>query len=283
MEDQERIPPSTEVEEFGEENLSEEGPVYDTPVYETPIYDTPGDEDVDQASDKAVYDPERSLDEQLEEYFASLESEQEEEENDEGEGEPASEEDPPAEDPPAESPPAEEPPSQNAELEMYRKLFADADAYAKEAMFGNMIEMIAEAKGVSVEEYRSSLGMTEPPKQEESLGTQETISQLLSLKVKADIDAINIRFPDAKISSLEDIKNSSQYVALRDKGVSPEEAYAQVIQPKEDGKKHMTATASKTTPSRGAQMTAFEKRAARDLFPGMSDAEIQKLYKRVSK
>lgn len=272
MENQERIPPSTEVDEVVEEEAVE------TDVAEEV-------EEVDQAPDKPVYDPERSLDEQLEEYFANLESEEQEEvENDEGEGEPASEEDPPAEDPPAESPPAAEPPpSQNAELEMYRKLFADADAYAKEAMFGNMIEMIAEAKGVSVEEYRSSLGMTEPPKQEESLGTQETISQLLSLKVKADIDAINIRFPDAKISSLEDIKNSSQYVALRDKGVSPEEAYAQVIQPKEDGKKHMTATASKTTPSRGAQMTAFEKRAARDLFPGMSDAEIQKLYKRVSK
>lgn len=270
MEDQERIPPSTEVDEVVEEEAVE------TDVAEEV-------EEVDQASDKPVYDPERSLDEQLEEYFASLESEQEEEENDEGEGEPASEEDPPAEDPPAESPPAEEPtPSQNAELEMYRKLFADLDAYAKEAMFGNAIEMIAESKGVSVEEYRSSLGMTEPPKQEESLGTQETISQLLSLKVKADIDAINIRFPDAKISSLEDIKNSSQYVALRDKGVSPEEAYAQVIQPKEDGKKHMTATASKTKPARLPHMTAQEMRMARDLFPGMSDAEIQKLHKRVS-
>jgi hypothetical protein len=263
---EERIP-STEVEEYGEENLTEEGPVYDTPVYETPVYDTPGDEEVDQAPDKAVYDPERSLDEQLEEYFASLESE-EEEENDEGEGEPSSEEDLPAEEPPA----AEPVPSQNAELEMYRKLFEDADAYAKDAMFGSMIEMIAEAKGVSVEEYRSSLGLIEPSN-----------SQLISLKAKEDIDAINSRFPDAKLSSLEDIKNTSKYVALRDKGVSAEEAYAQVIQPKEDGKKHMTATASKTTPSRGAQMTAFEKRAARDLFPGMSDAEIQKLYKRVSK
>lgn len=279
MENQERIPPSTEETTAAEEVIETE---VDEEVDET--VDETVDEGEYETPDQPIYDPERSLDEQLEEYFASLETEQEEEENDEGEGEPASEEDPPAEDPPAESPPAEEPtPSQNAELEMYRKLFADADAYAKEAMFGNMIEMIAEAKGVSVEEYRSSLGMTEPPKQEESLGTQETISQLLSLKVKADIDAINIRFPDAKISSLEDIKNSSQYVALRDKGVSPEEAYAQVIRPKEDGKKHMTATASKTTPSRGAQMTAFEKRAARDLFPNMTDAEIQKLYKRVSK
>ena len=274
MEDQERIPPSTEETTAAEE------------VIETEV-DEEVDETVDEGEyetpDQPIYDPERPLDEQLEEYFASLESEeQEEEENDEGEGEPASEEDPPVEDPPAESPPAEEP-SDKAKLAMYEKVFADLDAYAKEAMFGNAIEMIAEAKGVSVEEYRSSIGMTEPPKQEESLGTQETISQLLSLKVKADIDAINSRFPDAKISSLEDIKNSSQYVALRDKGVSPEEAYAQAIQPKEDGKKHMTATASKTTPSRGAQMTAFEKKAARDLFPGMSDAEIQKLYKRVSK
>ena len=139
MENQERIPPSTEVEEFGEENLTEDGPVYDTPVYETPVYDTPVDEEVDQAPDKPIYDPERPLDEQLEEYFASLESEeQEEEENDEGEGEPASEEDPPAEEPPAlETPVAE--PSDKAKLAMYEKVFADLDAYAKESMFGNAI------------------------------------------------------------------------------------------------------------------------------------------------
>lgn len=273
MENQEKIPPSTE-----ETTVEEE--VVETDVDEE--VETV-DEGADETPDQPIYDPEKSLDEQLEEYFANLDEEDDEEEQEEQEEE--EEADAEEGDTPSVEPTPQEASPQKAELDMLRKLFADGDELAKESLFGNLIEMIADHKGIPVEEYKESLGISDPPKQEEpkQASTQETISQLLSMKVKADVEAIKRKFPDAKITSIADIKNSSEYVALRDKGVSPEDAYAQVMKPKADGKKHMTPTASKTKPTRATQMTAYEKKVARDLFGDkMSDAEIQKLYHRVN-
>ena len=102
--------------------------------------------------------------------------------------------------------------------------------------------------------------------------------------VSEDLKILRKEFPE--LSEIEDIcelSNPLRYAALRDLGLSPEEAYlATAKRQKKDNRSHLFATKTVSV-SRNGAMSDSELAAAREIFSDISDREIRKLYKRVTK
>ena len=85
-------------------------------------------------------------------------------------------------------------------------------------------------------------------------------------------------------SNVTELNNPLRYAALRDLGLSPAEAYlATARRYKSDTRSHLKSAHGRNAARSVSGMSYAELTAARDLFPGKNDAEIERLYKRVSK
>ncbi len=101
----------------------------------------------------------------------------------------------------------------------------------------------------------------------------------------SDLAELIHEFPElSSLTSLTDIKNPLRYAALRDMGLSPTEAYlAARGKESRDTRSHLTGGVPKPAGAQGSTMSRKELEGARDLFFGLSDAEIQRLWRRVTK
>lgn len=102
--------------------------------------------------------------------------------------------------------------------------------------------------------------------------------------VEDDIRILKEEFHElAYLSDITELNDPLRYAALRDLGLTPAEAYlATAKRQKKDNRSHLIATRTLST-ARVGSMTDAELSAAREIFSGVSDAEIRKLYKRVTK
>ena len=102
--------------------------------------------------------------------------------------------------------------------------------------------------------------------------------------VEEDIRTLREEFRE--LSSLTDIcelDDPMRYAALRDLGLTPAEAYlATAKRQRKDNRSHLVATHAVSKSATGS-MSDAELMAAREIFDGVSDSEIRKLYKRVTK
>ncbi len=99
-----------------------------------------------------------------------------------------------------------------------------------------------------------------------------------------ELSQLKETFPElAGVSDITEIKNPLRYAALRDLGLSPCEAYLAARGPvrTSDNRSHLSSSAPKVT-GRGASMPKDELIRMRELFYGMSDSEIQRLWRRVN-
>lgn len=101
----------------------------------------------------------------------------------------------------------------------------------------------------------------------------------------SDLKELLREFPELRgIESLTDIKNPLRYAALRDMGLTPTEAYlAARGKSRHDTRSHLTGGIPKPAGIQGGSMPRSELEGARELFFGMSDSEIQSLWRRVTK
>ena len=103
--------------------------------------------------------------------------------------------------------------------------------------------------------------------------------------IASDVNTLKSEFPE--LSGLKDItelNNPLRYAALRDLGLTPEEAYlATAKRPTQDTRSHLRSAHGRNAAASLNMMSQYELSAARDLFPNLSDSEIQRLYKRVNK
>jgi hypothetical protein len=116
-----------------------------------------------------------------------------------------------------------------------------------------------------------------------------------ALKADGDVADINKAFPGLGIKTLAGLKNLRRYGELREMGISPVEAFcatnAEMLQKsaeqigagKATGKAHLQSVAKKTGARAASQMTNAERRAAREMFDEMSDADLEKLYARATR
>ena len=101
---------------------------------------------------------------------------------------------------------------------------------------------------------------------------------------REDLAALALIFPEVKGKrSITELKDPIRYAALRDLGLTPKEAYlaTEGVRRTADNRRHIV---SRVPASAGSANTLSGKElsAARELFSGLSDREIQRLYKKVT-
>lgn len=103
--------------------------------------------------------------------------------------------------------------------------------------------------------------------------------------IASDVQALKSEFPELRgIKDVTDLDNPLRYAALRDLGLTPAEAYLATAKRRvQDNRAHLRSAHGRNAALSIGMMSQHELAAARDLFPGLSDSEIQRLYKRVSK
>ena len=103
---------------------------------------------------------------------------------------------------------------------------------------------------------------------------------------KNDLAELSAIFPALRTkTSIAELDNPLRYAALRDLGLSPKEAYLATTEPiqREDNRSHLTSSVPHGAGSGSSAMSPRELDAARELFSGLSDREIRKLYNKVTK
>ena len=119
-----------------------------------------------------------------------------------------------------------------------------------------------------------------PKEAEEALVDYEELAE-------ADLAQLRAQFPQlSRISHLSELDNPRRYAQLREAGLSPKEALlatddSRLRQRRYDNRAHLHSAVPKGACG-GAAMTASELSAARNLFEGLSDAELASLYRRAT-
>ena len=103
---------------------------------------------------------------------------------------------------------------------------------------------------------------------------------------RADMAELSSIFPELRGKSrVSELNNPLRYAALRDLGLTPKEAYLATSEPRRayDTRSHLVSSVPGGATAPQDTLSKNELDAARELFSGLSDREIQKLYKKVSK
>ena len=101
----------------------------------------------------------------------------------------------------------------------------------------------------------------------------------------SDLEELKLEFSElCELCDISELNNPTRYAALRDLGLTPREAYlATCSAQKQDNRSHLRPTPAVNTRRPASSMTMREWQIARSLFEDMSDGEIEKLYRKVTK
>lgn len=102
--------------------------------------------------------------------------------------------------------------------------------------------------------------------------------------IRSDILELRSRFPELSgIEGITDLDNPIRYAELRDLGLSPREAYLATSErrQKPDTRRHLSSAVPKRA-AMPAGLSQSELSEARELFSGLSDAELNRLARRVN-
>ena len=138
-----------------------------------------------------------------------------------------------------------------------------------------------EEKEVSVNEAEAA---TEPAGSPEAEPTAEEVDYAAVLG--ADIEELKATFPElGGMQDIEELANPVRFGALRDLGLSAKEAYLASGGKKRsyDNRTHLVASVPGGARSAVDGISRAELDMARDIFGSMSESEIQRLYRKVTK
>jgi hypothetical protein len=96
---------------------------------------------------------------------------------------------------------------------------------------------------------------------------------------------LRLEFPElSEIEDITELDDPLRYAALRDLGLSPREAYLATAKRERsyDTRTHLRSAVPKFAGLPRGAMPEGELLRARELFEGLSDSEIRKLYKKVT-
>lgn len=118
----------------------------------------------------------------------------------------------------------------------------------------------------------------------EEASTDETVIDYEAL-IAEDIASLKAEFPElGDLNSITELNNPLRYAALRDLGLSAAEAYMATAKRRApDNRSHLRSAHGRSASAPVGMMSQLELATARELFPDRSDAELQRLYKRVTK
>lgn len=158
-------------------------------------------------------------------------------------------------------------------------------------ILGGLEKLAAEADDIPVEEYRKNKAVAERDNEARKLLQKVEFEK----KMKADLLEVQAAYPETKnLTSIEQIENFSKFGMLRDKGLSPKEAYAAANadsirksvasavkqQSLNETKNHLKSSVPKGSKDNSITMPKSALKEWKDLFPHLSDKEIVALYKK---
>lgn len=145
------------------------------------------------------------------------------------------------------------------------------------------VNITEETEVQDLEDTKSEADEVSP--QEEN--AEDTATEVVdyAVLIESDLNTLRAEFPELKgIKDITDLHNPLRYAALRDLGLTPEEAYlATAKRRSQDTRAHLRSAHGRNAALSVGMMSQHELAVARDLFPGLGDAEIQRLYKKVTK
>lgn len=103
--------------------------------------------------------------------------------------------------------------------------------------------------------------------------------------IAKDVAELKASFPElADLGDITELDDPLRYGALRDLGLTPEEAYRATARRtrRSDNRAHLKSSAPRHAAAPNGSLPYAELQAARELL-GVSDAELQRLYKRVTR
>ena len=103
--------------------------------------------------------------------------------------------------------------------------------------------------------------------------------------IESDLKELRAQFPELRgIADITELSNPLRYAALRDLGLTPREAYlATSDRPRRpDNRAHLSVAVPRGAGEARGGMSREELLRARELFSGMSDTELQSLYRKVN-
>ena len=109
-----------------------------------------------------------------------------------------------------------------------------------------------------------------------------------SALAEQDLAILSAAFPALSgMASAAELPEAERYGELREAGLSPIEAFCAshhkiLTARKEDNRAHLSRSVGRTASVGGARIGAAALSEARDLFPTLSDREIETLYRRVT-
>ena len=209
-------------------------------------------------------------------------------------------EDAPADTAPVTEPAGKEPDAKDARIAALERELAAIRSQSRETLnrlgvtegdeLSGLVKLAAEAEGKTEEEY-----LKQKQERDRAAEAVKLMQQTkFNAKIAADLAEVQAAYPDAKAyASVMDFPNFKEFGRLRDLGLSPKQAYiashpdavrqnvaaATRQQSLNDTKKHLKPAVSKASRDNTITMTKKELAECRDLFPGMSDKEIMKLYR----
>lgn len=102
-----------------------------------------------------------------------------------------------------------------------------------------------------------------------------------------DLSRLRKEFPElSSLGDLTELEDPVRYGALRELGLTPREAYLATTTPRPlpryDNRSHLRSAIPRTVTAREDGMSEGELLQARDLFTGLSDSELHRLYQKVN-
>lgn len=179
-------------------------------------------------------------------------------------------------------------PSDTAQSELERNPEATGEATATDGYspakaagpdVGN--ESAVDRGGTPVTDGGEDAGDT-PDEGAESNGAGIDYGELM----RRDLATLKASFPElAGLNDIADMRGALRYAALRDLGLTAEEAYMAASAPRvrKDNRAHLSAPVTRGASTAMVGMSQGELHTARELFGDMTDADIYNLYKRVSR
>ncbi len=147
-------------------------------------------------------------------------------------------------------------------------------------------ELPAENKTLEENEISKDGTSEESKTGEETKKTDSQAEKNYGEIMQRDIEELHQIFPHIRDKkSILELDNPLRYAALRDLGLSPKEAYlaSSNIGTAYDNRSHITSSAPRGASASSEMLSSSELEAARTIFSDLSDREIQKLYKKVTK
>ena len=131
------------------------------------------------------------------------------------------------------------------------------------------------------------------PEEDESEASENAAEENEGVNIDyAELDRADMRelcelFPHLRgKESVAELENPLRYAALRDLGLTPKEAYLATEDHRParyDNRRHLRSSVPVGARESTDRLGGGELEAARELFSGLSDRELQRLYKKVNK